>query len=361
MTDIKALDEFGTWLDGELDPAPCPSTRARVLAATAPQPWYSAPHRRAVLASGLATVMVGAVATAALLVGGSAADPQRQPPGGVPAASAPGVGPATTRAADPAKVLAAAVAAMSQQSDPAPRPDQFLYIRTTTKGPYEDRFYEVWRPVDGVAEGMANIRTVIRPVPAGLTPKYLPLAPSSASGPVEFRRDHEVIPGCRDGEVTVTPTPGAAGRTPACVPNPAYRTDLPTDVDGLLAYVDDQIVNLNLTGKDRDAVRWFTLANLFMNGYLPPNTAVAVFEAAARIPGMRATEGVTGGSGRPAVALWCEMTNVIPGNQQALFDADTFEYLGSAHEEVGLDGKPAGVTHTVVEKRAFVDKIGQVP
>ncbi|MFB9688982.1 CU044_5270 family protein [Amycolatopsis plumensis] len=222
-----------------------------------------------------------------------------------------GVGPGVAHA-DPVKVLTAAADNALKEPAKPPRPDQFLYVKTENP---DHHVREVWRSIDGTRDGL--IGTV-------------------------------KVGGCRDGKAPMygTNDPRAEGTLEDCRPSPVYRTDLPTTADAMLAYLSehqaDRDGKATYIGKD--------VYNLAYEQVLQPASYAALFEAAARVPGLTALDHVTDGAGRPGVGISFPMP---PGSSpQAkpivmVFDATTFEFLGT--------------TDSAVTVKTYVDQVGQRP
>ncbi|MFJ1766923.1 CU044_5270 family protein [Amycolatopsis sp. NPDC088138] len=268
--------------------------RARLVAAT--RTGRPARSRRWFWAAGATTIGLAAAITAVVTL--------------TPAARI-GVGAGVANA-DPVKVLTEAAGAALTEPATAPRPDQFLYVKTEYPG-HQTR--EVWFSVDGTRDGLVG---------------------------------DTKIPGCRDGKAPVygANDPKLEGTLEDCVPSPAYRADLPTTADAmldyLLAHYSGKKGDTNALGKD--------VINLVVERALPPGAYAALFEAAAKVPGLEALDHVTDGAGRPGVGI----TWPVPGGSSPdakplvfVFDAATHRYLGTN-------------TSAVVVK-TFVDQAGQRP
>ncbi|WP_086846887.1 CU044_5270 family protein [Amycolatopsis kentuckyensis] len=222
-----------------------------------------------------------------------------------------GVGPGVAHA-DPVKVLTAAASTALKEPAKPPRPNQFLYVKTESPGPH---VREVWFSVDGTRDGLIG------------TTK---------------------IGGCRNGKAPNygTNDPRKEGMLEDCEPKPVYRTDLPTTADGMLAYLNAQPGaqkdNATAMGKD--------VYGLAHEQVLPPASYAALFEAAARIPGLTALDHVTDGAGRPGVGITFP---VPPGSSPKakpivmVFDATTYQFLGT--------------TDSAVTVKTYVDEVGQRP
>ncbi|MFJ9779686.1 CU044_5270 family protein [Amycolatopsis sp. NPDC101161] len=214
--------------------------------------------------------------------------------------------------ADPVKVLTEAASTALKEPAKPPRPDQFLYVKTEYAIP-PDR--EVWLSVDGTRDSlMGNVKEG----------------------------------GCRNGKAPMygTNDPRAEGTLQDCVPRSIYRTDLPTTADGMLAYLyakeEDRDGRATYIGK---AV--YTLAD---EQVLQPASYAALFEAAAKVPGLTALDHVTDGAGRPGVGIRFPMP---PGSAPKakpivlVFDATTHQFLGTQDSAVTV--------------KTYVDEVGQRP
>ncbi|MGK5741248.1 CU044_5270 family protein [Micromonospora sp. URMC 103] len=253
------------------------------------------PARRVVLASWAAAGLAAAVAAVLVLA------PDRIG-GQVPAASA-----------DAAQVLHNAAAAALRLPDVEPRPNQFVYTKSRSAGMTR----EIWLSVDGTRDGQ------LQETPAeewGTTP----------------------LPGCRGGRAVVVKGNQVVPRqTEPCTPTPAYLPDLPTDADAMLDYLKQ-----NLGGEPGDPnAMGKTVHDLIAEKYLRPPARAALFQAAVKIPGLRAVPDVKDGAGRPGIGInWSS-----EGKDGVLvFDRDTYAFLGTADTSATLEV-------------AVVDEAGQRP
>ncbi len=213
--------------------------------------------------------------------------------------------------ADPVKVLTEAASAALKNPGKPPRPDQFLYVKTEYPIP-PDR--EVWLSVDGTRDSLIG---------------------SHKEG------------GCRNGKAPMygTNDPRAEGTLQDCTPKSIYRTDLPTTADAMLAY-------LYRKEPDRDRRAEYIGKAVYGLAYeqvLQPASYAALFEAAARVPGLKALDHVADAAGRPGVGIEFP---VSPGSPKAkpivlVFDATTYRFLGT--------------TDSAVTVQAYVDEVGQRP
>ncbi|HEX8629381.1 MAG TPA: CU044_5270 family protein [Catenuloplanes sp.] len=242
----------------------------------------------------------------------------------------PDPGPPLRVDAEAARVLTGAAAAALKLPDQKPRPDQFLYRRMRWTAAPER---EVWQSVDGTRDGLEK-----------------------------FTRDdgkpgQQILYGCRDGRQPVqTGEEGAIepGRTQECTPDPAYLPDLPTDADGMLAYLagtgDLVTGDPHATGKN--------ISHFAATHYLRPQARAAFFAALARIPGLHVVPGLTDGGGRVSVGvMWSYAGPAVPGATATdreygmLFDPQSYAF----------NGFRSGGEASAVLQVGFVDKVGQRP
>ncbi|GAB3742757.1 CU044_5270 family protein [Amycolatopsis oliviviridis] len=220
-----------------------------------------------------------------------------------------------TAVADPVVVLRTAAAAALGAPDQSPRPDQFLYRKVQEAGGVT----EAWYSVDGTRDGLIRM-------------------PDGSVWP---------LPGCRDGKAQVyRGDKPVAGLMEPCVPEVRDRRDLPTDADGMFAYLNahhsGEEGDYNAMGKD--------IGELASGYHLSPATRAALYEAAARIPRLRALENARDAAGRPGVGItWPLKPGDGPDAKPLtiVFAADTFLFMGTES--------------TAVTATAVVDKVDQRP
>ncbi|SNT47954.1 hypothetical protein SAMN05421812_10742 [Asanoa hainanensis] len=209
-----------------------------------------------------------------------------------------------TSEAEAAQVLRDAAAATLTLPDVEPRGNQFVYQRSGDGA-------ETWLSVDGTRDGLVQ----------------------RADG-----TDKGVLPGCRDGKRAVMKGDEVIG-SESCTPEPAYNPDLPTDPDAMFAYLNPN-GDANSMGKD---------ILYLMNGrYVRPQSRAALFEAAARIPGLRVVRDGLDPADRPAIQVMWSTDGKSGG---IFFDPDTLAYLGVW----------AGKGSSAVLRVAIVDTVGQRP
>jgi hypothetical protein len=214
--------------------------------------------------------------------------------------------------ADPVKVLTEAANTALKEPAKPPRPDQFLYVKTESP---DHHVREVWFSVDGTRDSLIG---------------------------------DTKVGGCRNGKAPMygTNDPRREGELEDCAPRPVYRTDLPTTAEAMLAY-------LYAKEADRDGRATYIGKDVYGLAYervLRPASYAALFEAAARVPGLTALDHVTDGAGRPGVGI---RFPVSPGSDPKakpivlVFDATTYQFLGT--------------TDSAVTVKTYVDEVGQRP
>ncbi|WP_328649530.1 CU044_5270 family protein [Amycolatopsis sp. NBC_00348] len=214
--------------------------------------------------------------------------------------------------ADPVKVLTAAAGAALAEPATAPRPDQFLYVKTALP---EHRTREVWLSVDGTRDGLI---------------------------------DGTKSAGCRDGKAPVygANNPKLEGTPEDCQPYPAYRADLPTTADAMFAYLEahhsGEKGDTNALGKDVVALAY--------EQALTPASYAALFAAAAKVPGLTALDHVTDGAGRPGVGI----TWPVPPGSSPEAKPEVLVFDPATHRFLGTDS-------SAVVVKTFVDQAGQRP
>jgi hypothetical protein len=196
------------------------------------------------------------------------------------------------------QVLKLAAAAALEVPDVTPRPDQFIYLKTQNP---DGTVREDWLSVDGTHDGILA--------------------------------DHWPNPGCRNGRMQVVKGDvPIKGRTEPCKPEPAYRPDLPTDADGMVAYLTrNNDGSLNSTGKD--------MAFLLGQNYLRPQSRAALFAAAGKIDGLTVDPHAKDAAGRPGIKISWNKKGYSGG---FIIDAKTHAYLG--------DQSTALITMSIVDK-----------
>ena len=246
-------------------------------------------------------------------------------------------------APDAAQLLRLAADEARQEPLLPARPDQFVFFETRVV----------------YAEHIEKY-----PVPVGPPRKYTVPAGSPSAPPLDQRTQQMwlSVDGSRDGAWKGTAV-GPPGSRPLAVSAkvrhgaPAYRRDLPTEVAAMRNY-------LYAPGEGTgtaDENAWGRVGDLLHDEYLPPDTAAALFEAAATIPGTTVRPGQVDLAGRPGVAVSRVSGEV---RQDLIFDPSTHRLLGERDTTVGGPSPyPKGtvVAESAQLRVAIVDRAGQLP
>lgn len=152
-------------------------------------------------------------------------------------------------------------------------------------------------------------------------------------------------------------------------PTYAWLASLPTDPDALLDRLTTEITRDQDTrrtpAEDRDRAQdtFDTIGELLRETVMPPKTAAALYQAAAKIPGVTLAPDVVDAAGRHGIGV--ARDNTRAGWRTAwIFDPDTLEYLGERSHlirdtSLGRKGTPIG--RSAVLERAVVDRLRERP
>ncbi|WP_221348323.1 CU044_5270 family protein [Streptomyces beigongshangae] len=161
--------------------------------------------------------------------------------------------------------------------------------------------------------------------------------------------------------------PDERGNTPkAHIGSPSYDylTELPTDPDALLAKIYEETEG---QGNSPDQQAFSTIGDLLGESYPPSELYAALFETAAKIPGVVVVDDAVDAVGRRGVAV-ARLDETSGQREEWIFDRKSHVFLGQRVVQVKqLKGeealmKPGTVTFTgAVMKRAVVDGLKQVP
>lgn len=156
--------------------------------------------------------------------------------------------------------------------------------------------------------------------------------------------------------------PGSPG-VPAGIDRPTYKwlASLPTDPDELL----DLLHRLTRTvkGQEKTQAVFDKIGELLSASVMPPDTAAALYEAAAKIPGVTRFANAVDPAGRPGVGIR-RVDGPTGWATEWIFDRNTLTYLGrrtylTADSTAGKKG--AIMEETAVLKRAVVDEYRERP
>ncbi|MFE7837644.1 CU044_5270 family protein [Streptomyces sp. NPDC057474] len=156
--------------------------------------------------------------------------------------------------------------------------------------------------------------------------------------------------------------PGSPGVS-AGIDRPTYKwlASLPTDPDELLA----ELYRLTRTweGQEQAQAVFDKIGELLGETVMPPKTTAALYEAAAKIPGVTRIDDAVDPAGRHGVGIR-RVDERASWATEWVFDRDTLTYLGersylTADGAMGAKGTILG--ETAVLKRAVVDKYRERP
>ncbi|MFC5143381.1 CU044_5270 family protein [Streptomyces aureoversilis] len=299
-------------------------------------------------------VMAPAVACALAVGGVVAANLADTPGSGAPAA--PGRDGAD-RTPEATRLLARIALAAAAAPQPTVRADQFVYVESkvayaaqgaaggsVTMAPVHTR--QVWLSADGSRPGL--LREEGRPdTPLGTdeAPVYALDGPGATPRPTTLRKSPSI------GD-----------------PTHRYVASLPTDPDALLKLIRDETRG-GSRDRDRDRDRdsdldqraFAAIGDLLAETWAPPKVSAALYEAAAKIPGVTVVRSAADAAGRAGIAV----ARTAHGQQtQWVFDRSTYAFLGerTVLTEAG-DAGPAGtvVGASSVLAKAAVDRAGEIP
>ncbi|MFJ3215696.1 CU044_5270 family protein [Kitasatospora sp. NPDC086801] len=143
-------------------------------------------------------------------------------------------------------------------------------------------------------------------------------------------------------------------------PSYDYLRTLPTDSQELLQKI---YAETKGSGNGPDQEAFVTIADLIREQAVPGKLAAALYQAAARIPGVVLLDSATDAAGRTGIAI--ARTNAATGSRdEVIFDRSSYAFLGERSVQVteAYGVKPGTVTaNTAVLKRAAADAPGQQP
>jgi hypothetical protein len=218
----------------------------------------------------------------------------------------------------PAGELLGRIALVAANSDDLPpvgqvRDDQFIYIETYGGFGQPPTQRQIWLSVDGSRPGLLHDPRV------------------TGGGPDE-RLDPPAQPDLN-------------------APTFRYLTTLPTDPDLLLLKIYQQTWG---HGTNPQQEAFATIGDLIRESVVPPDLAVALYHAAARIPGVTVVDDSVDALGRHGIAV----ARTDGGDREEwIFDRNTLQFRGE--RDVTADGSVGG--STAVVSRAVVDHAGDLP
>ncbi|MFB7615644.1 CU044_5270 family protein [Kitasatospora sp. NPDC056181] len=161
--------------------------------------------------------------------------------------------------------------------------------------------------------------------------------------------------------------PTETGQAPTAnlnAPTYNYLATLPTDPDALLRKIYEETRG---KGRTPDQEAFTTIGDLLGGSYPPAALTVALYKAAAKIPGVVTVDDAVDAVGRHGVAV-ARLDDTSGLRTEWIFDSTTLAFLGERSVQVegesGENGliKPGTVVFTqAVMTRAIVDRIKEAP
>lgn len=141
-------------------------------------------------------------------------------------------------------------------------------------------------------------------------------------------------------------------------PTYAWLVTLPTDPDRLLDELESEVVVPDR--QQRDQAVFNQIGELVRESVLPPDTAAALYDAVARIPGVTVDARATDAIGRRGVGV-TRVDTAYGMSSTWVFDPSTHELLGTREYLAGPGGAQVLFNATAVLERAVVDDAGESP
>jgi hypothetical protein len=288
--------------------------------------------------------------------------------------------------ASAAQVLQRAADIASRANTPTPGAGQYLYAKSrevslTSSGGWRvlvahDR--EQWLAADGRGMGLIRERAdAPRQVPGlAMPPREVlekivrqgdsarwvngcPGGPAASTGSSSSHADKLAM-----AKLNCEPA-AAASAASLLAPTYPYMRQLPTDPQRLLRLIYEQNAAAypSTPGKPSLDQRAFdTAGGLMRQPVMPPELAAAVFEAAAKIPGVTVVKDAVDAAGRHGVAVARGDAGI---RNELIFDRETSSFLGG-RSVVVADNPELGKAGTVIESTALlgsgiVDALDQRP
>ncbi|MFJ9682571.1 CU044_5270 family protein [Streptomyces sp. NPDC101194] len=158
---------------------------------------------------------------------------------------------------------------------------------------------------------------------------------------------------------------------PAGLSRPTYTwlASLPTDPDALLQRLTTEIARdqdqRNTPAKDRDQAQdtFDTIGELLRETVMPPQTAAALYKAAAKIPGVTVDSDAVDAAGRHGIGV--ARDNTRTGDRTTwIFNSTTLEYLGERSyliRDTSMGEKGTLINKSAVLERAVVNTLRERP
>jgi hypothetical protein len=163
--------------------------------------------------------------------------------------------------------------------------------------------------------------------------------------------------------LAMTVPPGYLSHAKLLYPSYAYLESLTASPRQLLDLIQRQI---SPTGSD-DVEAFLLIGQLLSSAVLPPQTAAALYRAAALIPGVTVAPGATDALGRPGIGIAYSYAGVRDGlrlREEWIFSTSTYQFLGARTSVTTLSAANREVTQTsasAVLARGIANSPGGTP
>ncbi|WP_432167929.1 CU044_5270 family protein [Streptomyces sp. bgisy031] len=241
-----------------------------------------------------------------------------------------------TRTTRPAAVLLDQISAAAGKGETLKvRDDQFAYTREKTRG-----------------ADLTSGKAVVGPLAE--TETWLAQEPGPLHKLGVTRTDGETLP--------INAQLGDTKGTPAGISRPTYQwmASLPTDPDKLLSYLYAKAPKSDRQERDQAV---FDCIGSLLGGVMPPDTAAALYRAAAGIPGVTRTADAHDVTGRRGVGI-ARTDTTFHARTEWTFDRQDLTFLGARSylvQDTSYGKKGTLMSGTAVLGHAVVDKAGQAP
>jgi hypothetical protein len=254
-----------------------------------------------------------------------------------------------------AYVLGRAATAAARAQQPAPRPDQFIYVSSvdTELNMTCPKVYRhgkqviprqacrpqaevswlatdgrrIWVSVSGHRAGvLRDDQLSVSRMPWGVQP-----------------------PPITGSRVTWSPLPPQPCHQKPAYGSYDYLTRLPTNLSALRAWLYTHSPESGIPGRPSD-LAWNGIGDLLDEMLVPPKLAAALFRVAATIPGAWVVPHATDAAGRPGIGVARYQRN-FKADVELIFDPKTYQFLGD-RQVLARPVKGQGPAGTVVEATA---------
>ncbi|MFE3603588.1 CU044_5270 family protein [Streptomyces sp. NPDC059142] len=265
-----------------------------------------------------------------------------------PSAAGPGTGARAAAPRGAAVLLDRVASAAAKKGEQQVADDQFVYVKTSQTG----------------NEGEFGGPVKMTP------PRDREVWMSQKPGPVidvglihEDGSYYPITVGVPDGEPAVG-YPAGLGR-----PTYTWLASLPTDPDALLRRLTTEITrdqdarDTPADERDGDLDTFDAIGGLLQETLMPPKTAAALYQAAAKIPGVRVDPDAVDAAGRHGIGV--ALDNTRAGWRTTwIFDPATLEYLGDRSyliRDTSMGRKGTQIGRSAVLERGVVDALRERP